>query len=94
MTKVTRKPEKASTVMEQPTLSTKQLTPSTKRKKRKSQCRPRSIGSGKVKKMQRGIKRLLHTSSRKKSSRSSTKSPRKVKRVKKAKKFRPLANIE
>uniref|UniRef100_A0A7N5J8S0 Uncharacterized protein n=1 Tax=Ailuropoda melanoleuca TaxID=9646 RepID=A0A7N5J8S0_AILME len=91
MIKVTRKPEKAGTVMEQPTLSTKQLTSSSKRKKRKNRSRPRPICSDKVKKMQRGMKRLLHGSSRKKSSRSSTRIPRKVKRVKKAKKFRPLA---
>ncbi|KAL2768060.1 uncharacterized protein WCI35_023682 [Daubentonia madagascariensis] len=95
MAKVTRKPEEPSRVMEQPTPSTKQLTPSTKgRKKRKNPCQPRSRSGSKVKKIQRGIKRLLHGSSRKKSSHTSTTIPRKVKRVKKSKKFRPLAKIE
>uniref|UniRef100_A0A8C8WUU5 Uncharacterized protein n=1 Tax=Panthera leo TaxID=9689 RepID=A0A8C8WUU5_PANLE len=92
--KVTRKPEGASTVMKQPTLSTRQLTPNTKTKKRKNHYQPRSTGTGKVNKMQRGIKRLLCGKSRKRSSHISTTIPRKVKRVKKAKKFRPFTKIE
>ncbi|XP_075855610.1 spermatid nuclear transition protein 3 [Microcebus murinus] len=95
MAKVTRKQEEPNRIMEQPTVSTKQLTPSTKgKKKRKNTCQPRSRSGNKVKKIQRRIKRLLHGSSRKKSSRTSTAIPRKVKRVKKSKKFRPLATIE
>ncbi|XP_054573329.1 spermatid nuclear transition protein 3 [Eptesicus fuscus] len=91
MAKVSRKPEERRKVMEQATPSTKQTTSITKRrKKRKNPHQSRSRDGGKVKKIQRGIKRLLHGSSRKKSSCTSTEIPRKVKRVKRAKKFRPL----
>ncbi|XP_069319934.1 uncharacterized protein CXorf51A [Eulemur rufifrons] len=95
MAKVTRKPEEPNRVIEQPTTSTKQLPQSTKgKKKRKNPCQTRSRSGSKVKKIQRGIKRLLHGSSRKKSSRTSTAIPRNLKRVKKSKKFWPLAKIE
>ncbi|XP_045436346.1 spermatid nuclear transition protein 3 [Pipistrellus kuhlii] len=91
MAKVARKPEERRKVMEQATASTKQTTSTTKRrKKRKNPYQPRSRDGGKVKKIQREIKRLLHGSSRKKSSCTSIEIPRKVKRVKRAKKFRPL----
>uniref|UniRef100_A0A671DI56 Uncharacterized protein n=1 Tax=Rhinolophus ferrumequinum TaxID=59479 RepID=A0A671DI56_RHIFE len=81
--KVTRKPEKPRRDMKKPTSSKKQ------RKKSKNPCQRKSRDGGKVKKIQREIKRLLHGSPRKKSSRES-KIPKKVKRVKRAKKFHPL----
>ncbi|XP_053435630.1 spermatid nuclear transition protein 3 [Nycticebus coucang] len=94
MTKVTRKPEESSRVVKQLFPNKKRLTLGTKgRKKRRNPYQPKPRSGGKVKKMQRGIKRLLHGSSRKKSSTTSTAIPRKVKRVKKSKKFRPLAKM-
>nr|XP_045239868.1 spermatid nuclear transition protein 3-like [Macaca fascicularis] len=95
MAKVTRKLKESSKVVEQSNPSTKQLISSTKGKnKTKKSCQPRARNGGKVKKIQRAIKRLLHGSSRKKSSSTSTEIPQKVKRVKRAKKFQPLAKIE
>uniref|UniRef100_A0A8C0SP31 Uncharacterized protein n=2 Tax=Canis lupus familiaris TaxID=9615 RepID=A0A8C0SP31_CANLF len=95
MARVTRKPVETTAVMHQPTLRAKQLTPRAKTKKtRKSDCRPKSVDSSKAKKIQKGIKGLLHGNSKKKSSHTSTTIPRKVKRVKKAKKFRPLTKMD
>ncbi|XP_062939339.1 uncharacterized protein LOC134366809 [Cynocephalus volans] len=94
MAKVNRKPEKSKTVMEQPTSSTKQLSSRVKGRKKKNPCQPRYRSGGKVKKLLRDIKKVLHGSSRKKSSCTSTTIPKKVKRVKRSKKFRPLAKIE
>uniref|UniRef100_A0A8I5TI62 Uncharacterized protein n=1 Tax=Pongo abelii TaxID=9601 RepID=A0A8I5TI62_PONAB len=93
MAKVTRKLKGSSKVMEQSNPSTKQLISSKGKNKMKKSCQSRARKGGKVKKIQREIKRLLHGSSRKKSSGTSTEIP-KVKRVKRAKKFRPLAKIE
>ncbi|XP_059536102.1 spermatid nuclear transition protein 3 [Myotis daubentonii] len=93
MAKVTRKPDKRRKVMEQATPSTKKTT-TKRRKKKKNPYQPRSRYGGKVKKIQRRIKRLLHGRSRKTSSCTSTEIPRKVKRVKRAKKFRPLTKSE
>ncbi|XP_073083652.1 spermatid nuclear transition protein 3 [Manis javanica] len=77
-----------STVMEQSTPSTKQLTSSTKgRTKRKNPCQHRSRCGGQVKKIQKGIKRLLHGSARKKFYCIHATIPRKAKRVERAKKF-------
>ncbi|XP_045140871.1 uncharacterized protein LOC123521068 [Echinops telfairi] len=88
MSKLAREPDGPNAVSQQPTSS-----PTTKgKKKTKTSCRPKSPSSNKVKKVQRRIKRLLHGSSRKKSSqRSSTAVSSKVKRLKRAKKLRPLA---
>ncbi|XP_066213475.1 spermatid nuclear transition protein 3 [Saccopteryx leptura] len=88
MAKVTRKQKESSKIMKKSTSITKQ------RKQRKNPYQSRSRDGGKVKKIQRRIKRLLHGRSRKKSSRTSTKNPKKVKRIKRAKKFRPLTKIE
>uniref|UniRef100_A0A8I4A3B3 Uncharacterized protein n=1 Tax=Callithrix jacchus TaxID=9483 RepID=A0A8I4A3B3_CALJA len=93
MAKVTRKLKGCSKVVEQPNSSTKKLISSKKGKKRKNSSHPGARNGGKVRKIQRAIKRLLHGSSGKKSSSTITEIPEKVK-VKKAKKFWQLAKIE
>ncbi|XP_046529668.1 spermatid nuclear transition protein 3 [Equus quagga] len=106
MGKVTRKPEEPSTVMEQPPPSTKGkkkknlCQPSSRGDGNRYLLLPIQCPSEitllpfQVKKIQRGIKRLLHGSSRKKSSSTITTISRKVKIVRKAKKFQLLTQSE
>ncbi|XP_054106932.1 LOW QUALITY PROTEIN: uncharacterized protein LOC128930627 [Callithrix jacchus] len=79
MAKVTRKLKGCSKVVEQPNSSTKKLISSKKGKKRKNSSHPGARNGGKVRKIQRAIKRLLHGSSGKKSSSTITEIPEKVK---------------